>query len=65
MQLTYKKAFWVSRRYFELSNMVKRVCKVSNKKFLAQLAGAVEYTDCTGPGYDIKPSDGEVPVLEI
>ena len=43
---------------------------------LAQLAGAVEYTDCTSaggktppsecPGYDIKKSDGEVPaVLEL
>ena len=40
---------------------------------IAQLAGAVEYTDgrrvrpspneC--PGYDIKPSDGEVPALVV
>ena len=39
----------------------------------AQLAGAVEYTDCTSaevypptsecPGYDTKQSDGEVPVM--
>ena len=39
------------------------------------LAGAVEYTDCISverqdphnkcPGYDIKPSDGEAPALEI
>ena len=38
-----------------------------------QLAGAVEYTDCTSPGgvlpppecpgYDTKQSDGEVPVM--
>ena len=31
-------------------------------RFLAQLAGAVEYTDCTS-GYDTKQSDGEVPVM--
>ena len=39
----------------------------------AQLAGAVEYTDCTSaeglppsneyPGYDTKQSDGEVPAV--
>ena len=37
--------------------------------YLAQLAGAVEYTDCFSaahhehPGYDTKQSDGEVPVM--
>ena len=40
--------------------------------YLAQSAGAVEYTDCTSaegtplnecPAYDIKQSDGEVPVM--
>ena len=41
--------------------------------FLAQSAGAVEYTDCTSaegqglsnecPEYDIEQSDGEVPVM--
>ena len=47
-----------------------------NTKYLAQSAGAVEYTDCTSaegydtpnecPGYDTKQSDGEVPaVLEL
>ena len=32
---------------------------------IAQLAGAVEYTDCTSecPGYDTKQSDGEVLVM--
>ena len=41
---------------------------------IAQLAGAVEYTDCTSaegwdphpneyPGYDTKQSNGEVPVM--
>ena len=42
---------------------------------MAQLAGIVEYTDCISkeekdspnkcPGYDIKPFDGEAPVLEL
>ena len=42
--------------------------------FIAQSAGAVEYTDCTYaedkttpnecPGYDTKQSDSEVPVME-
>ena len=42
--------------------------------FIAQSAGAVEYTDCTFaegqdpapnecPGYDTRQSDGEVPVI--
>ena len=30
--------------------------------YLAQSAGAVEYTDCTS-GYDTKQSDGEVPAV--
>ena len=33
---------------------------------MAQLAGAVEYTDCFSAeclGYDIKQSDGEAPVM--
>ena len=36
---------------------------------MSQLAGAVEYTDCISaeryeyPGYDIKKSDGEAPVM--
>ena len=41
--------------------------------YQAQLAGAVEYADCTSatpspnecPGYCTKPSDGEAPVLEL
>ena len=36
--------------------------------FLAPSAGAAEYTDCISankcPGYDIKQSDGEAPVLQ-
>ena len=40
--------------------------------YIAQLAGAVEYSDCTSavrpppnecPGYDTKQSDGEVPAV--
>ena len=41
--------------------------------YMAQLAGAVEYTDCTSaegkissnecPEYDTKQSDGEIPVM--
>ena len=38
--------------------------------YVAKLAGIVEYTDCTSAdpankclGYDIKQSDGEVPVM--
>ena len=35
------------------------------KKKIAQLAGAVEYTNWTNecPGYDTKQFDGEVPVI--
>ena len=44
--------------------------------YTAQLAAAVEYTDCISaedktlnsskcPGYDTKQSDGEAPALEI
>ena len=36
-------------------------------KEIAQLAAAIEYTDCNPssecPGYDTKQSDGEVPVM--
>ena len=42
----------------------------SLKKYFAQSAGAVEYTDCFSaeeqdecPGYDTKQSDGEVPAM--
>ena len=45
----------------------------AHKRFIAQLAGAVEYTDCFSaegldplnrcPGYDTKQSDGEAPVI--
>ena len=49
-------------------------CNCNFYKNLAQLAGAVEYTDCTSAegydpphnecrGYDTKQSDGEVPVI--
>ncbi len=35
-----------------------------NINYIAQSAGAVEYTDCNEcPGYDTKQSDGEVPAV--
>ena len=53
----------------------KLAAVLQKKKKIAQLAGAVEYTDCTSaegqdphpnecPGYDTKQFDGEVPVMQ-
>ena len=49
------------------------LCVLLDNSELAQLAGAVEYTDCISAegcnfpneflGYDIKQSDGEAPVM--
>ena len=57
-----------------LTFLFRKECKILisfsllSQFYLAQLAGAVECTDCTSaapmsPGYDAKQSDGEVPVM--